>query len=780
MQETMRKFGFLFFVVFFFFMNLETLFAADAVLTWDPNSESDLAGYKVYVGTASQGYNPPIDVGNVTTWTVTGLSVGTTYSFAVTAYNLSGSESDFSNEVSKTFSSAPDTAPPAISSVNADGITPHGATVTWGTDEPADTQVQYGPTPAYGASTALNAAMATAHSQTLASLQPGTLYHYRVLSRDAAGNLATSADHTFTTASDADTTSPSIPSALTATASSPSQIDLTWNASADNVGVAGYRIYRGGVQIGTSVDPVYEDTGLSPSTTYSYTVSAIDAAGNASSPSTAASAATWASPTGTTVRLTPASDTFLKVDDSVNSAEPTLNTYTWPAQRIANAILMKFDLSGIPSGAVVQHATLHLALVESDALAAPTYTITVHKVINKNTDLSRATGNTYDGVNPWSANACCYQDIPLAQGDISPAYDTQAVDKTPGYKNWNVTNLVQEWQAAPDGNDGLMVNSDPTQPADAYRFFASMEAPDTSVRPYLTVTYTLSGGAASSTQTDTAPPAAAVDSPAEGAAVRGTIPVQGTVSDNVAVVKVEYVVDGAVQATQEGADMGGVSWSWDTTSIADGDHQLLIRAYDAAGLSGPSPTISVGVDNTPPSTPGAPTTTSVQQNQVSFSWPASTDANALAGYQVFRDGTALGTTTAAAYTDTGLASNTRYTYTVSAIDRVGNPSPGSSPLTVTTLSPETTGPAISNITAGNISRGRATIRWDTDRPATSQVEYGRTTSYGRSTTIDTTLKNGHSRTLAELRRNTLYHYRVKSKDAAGNLTVSEDRTFRTN
>ena len=82
-----------------------------------------------------------------------------------------------------------------------------------------------------------------------------------------------------------DTVAPSVPTGLTGTASSPSTISLSWTASTDNIGVAAYRIYRGGTQISTSTTTNYTDTRLTAGTTYSYAVSAYDSAGNISNKS---------------------------------------------------------------------------------------------------------------------------------------------------------------------------------------------------------------------------------------------------------------------------------------------------------------------------------------------------------------------------------------------------------------------------------------------------------------------------------------------------------------
>ena len=91
-----------------------------------------------------------------------------------------------------------------------------------------------------------------------------------------------------------DVTPPSVPTGLKATATSSSQINLTWNASSDNVAVAGYRVFQNGTAVATTATTSYADSGLAANTLYTYTVSAYDGATppNESAQSTAANAAT--------------------------------------------------------------------------------------------------------------------------------------------------------------------------------------------------------------------------------------------------------------------------------------------------------------------------------------------------------------------------------------------------------------------------------------------------------------------------------------------------------
>ena len=92
--------------------------------------------------------------------------------------------------------------------------------------------------------------------------------------------------------SSGDTEPPSIPDNLQATATSPSSISLNWSASSDNVAVTDYRIFRDGLYVTTSTSNSFDDSGLIANTSYSYTVTARDAAGNESNASAPASATT--------------------------------------------------------------------------------------------------------------------------------------------------------------------------------------------------------------------------------------------------------------------------------------------------------------------------------------------------------------------------------------------------------------------------------------------------------------------------------------------------------
>lgn len=268
-----------------------TAIAGTATLAWDaPTTNADgspisgLAGYKIYYGISSGAYNQVIDVGNIETYEVNGLINGTTYYFAVTAYDTTSSESAYSNEVSKTISPGSDTAPPLITGAYADSITNSSAVIHWSTDEPADSQVEYGTSTAFGETTDLKSTLSTSHSHTITGLMPSTTYYYKLLSRDSSGNLAEAGDYVITTTENADIVAPTI-SNIAVTDITSSSATITWWTDEPSTSQVEYGIGTSYGQLtpldsnAVTVHSVVLDS-LSGSTAYDFRVRSADFSGN--------------------------------------------------------------------------------------------------------------------------------------------------------------------------------------------------------------------------------------------------------------------------------------------------------------------------------------------------------------------------------------------------------------------------------------------------------------------------------------------------------------------
>ncbi len=205
------------------------------------------------------------------------LTDATTYTYAVSAFDPAGNISPKSSTASAT---TLDTTPPTVPTGLTASPTSSGTQVdlswTASTDSLGVTGYNI-----YRDGGQVGTSPTTSYSDT--NLTDGTSYEYTVSAYDAAGN--TSPDSTSVSVTTPDTEAPSVPTGLSATAVSGTQVNLSWTASSDNVGVAGYDIYRGAAIVGTSPTTSYSDTNLTALTSYQYTVSAYDAAGNSSAPS---------------------------------------------------------------------------------------------------------------------------------------------------------------------------------------------------------------------------------------------------------------------------------------------------------------------------------------------------------------------------------------------------------------------------------------------------------------------------------------------------------------
>lgn len=128
---------------------------------------------------------------------------------------------------------------------------------------------------------------------------------------------------------------------------------------------------------------------------------------------------------------------------------------------------------------------------------------------------------------------------------------------------------------------------------------------------------------------------------------------------------------------------------------------------------------------------------------------------------------------------TGLAAQTTYHYKVKSRDASGLWAAAPDATFTTGVDWSATAPGIMFLTASQVTISGATISWSTDELCTSDVEYGESAQYGLRLQAESSMSMEHTAQLQDLRSGTTYHYRVRSVDAAGNETVSPDRTFTT-
>ena len=480
-----------------------------------------------------------------------------------------------------------------------------------------------------------------------------------------------------------DTTPPSTPTGLTATAISSSQINLSWTTSTDNVGVTGYRVYRAGVQIATPTTTSYSDTGLFPSTTYTYTVVAVDAAGNVSAQSSSVSATT----TATTDTTPPTVSISSPTSDSTVSGTVTVSAIASDNVGVAG---VQFLLNGLNLG--------------TEDTASP-YSVSWNTVTAANgfhTLTARArdsAGNTTTSsvVIVMVSNVTLDTTTPtIASWDVQPRTTTSLFTVS-----WNVTdsggsylNRV-EIQRAP--YDSVNCN-DTTKIGCAWNQATSVNAPlnsnswisSTTDNPAALGTYwyrTHVLDNAGNRTTEPSPVRATIAATSTKFSIGNRIYVSAGLLNVRSTASLSGTLLGTQATNNQGVVVGG-------PTLADGFWWWQID-YDVTpdGWSVENYLENVVPDTTSPSTPTNLTATTISSSQINLSWTASTDNVGVTGYRVERcQGTSctnfvqVTTPTSNNYSDTGLSANTTYSYRVRAVDASGNLSSYSSITNATTQS----------------------------------------------------------------------------------------------
>jgi hypothetical protein len=692
-----------------------------------------------------------------------------------------------------------DVNPPVISNVGASEIQTTAATIGWTTNEPADSQVEYGLTTAYGSSTTLNTGKITSHAVPVNGLTAGTLYNFRVKSRDAAGNLATSANGTFTTTVTADTVAPSV--TLTAPADGATvsgTVQVTATAS-DNVGVAGVQFKQGATNIGaedtTSPYSVSWNTSALPNGSYILTAVARDVAGNTKTstpvtvqvttggqPSPAVAAYGFNEGTGTTT-----------VDASGNNNTATISNPSWTSGKNGQGLAF----NGLNTAVTIPDTNNSL---DVGTLTVEAWIFKTGASVEYRSIIGRQSGTSYfdswilfyDNVSFTDAYKFCALDCvtgPSSTGDVNTWVHVAATEDSTTTKLYRNGVLVasstpHSGSIAPE-NTNICIGSGANDASLACNTeFVSARIDDVRIygRALTAAEIQTDMNTPVGTTADTTPPTVSVTGPANGATVSGSsVSVTANASDNVGVVGVQFKVDGTNVGAEDTTSPYAISWN--TTTVANGSHAVTAVARDAAGNSTTSTTVSVTVNNdtTVPSVSlTAPSNGASVSGTVQLTASAS-DNVGVVGVQ-FKQGTTNidAEDTTAPYSaswDTTAVANGSYSLAAVARDAAGNTTT-SSVVTVTVSNADTTLPTVSITAPNHNARVRNTVTVSanaSDNVGVVGVQFKldgvnigpEVTTAPYSISWDTTTVSNGSHVLTAVAR-----------DAAGNIRTSSGRTVR--
>jgi len=541
---------------------------------------------------------------------------------------------------------------------------------------------------------------------------------FAVVVSNTAGS-ATSSAATLTVNSG--TAPPSVPTGLTAGAASSSEIDLSWNASTGSV--AGYKIFRGGSQIGTSTTTTFADMGLPASTSFTYTVAAYDAAGNTSAQSASASATTMASSGG-------------------GGIPSSLGWYQIPNTLMANVCPPGYNCANviIPwSGGIGDTSRNRLIVWGGGHTDYPG-----NEVYSLNLGANPITLTRLN--NPSPASGSCVE--VLSDGtppsrhtydDLSYIAHADRMFSVTGSMNPTGCASLATWTLALSNLQWQNMNPSGTKPLDG-----GLAATDYDPNTKNVFIHTETYGQFGSYNYDT-----------------NTYRTLSTFQ------YVNYEVTAVVDPKRKFFFMFGAGGAY-KIDISGGDPSYSLKTLAATGCT------FTGVD-----APGA-AYDPVQDRIVGWS-----GGNTVYLYNPDTDSCTSATypNGPGAQQLLGTYGRFRYFPSVNVFALVNDASQNAYILRLTAGgggSGSGSGPNISGVGANAISTSGATITWTTDVQATSQVEYGTTTAYGTLTTLNSSLVTAHSVALTGLSTGTLYHYRVRSKNSSGVESISADSAFSTN
>lgn len=488
-----------------------------------------------------------------------------------------------------------DATAPTISNVSASATSDTAATVTWTTNEAATALVEYGKDGNLGTKTTETTTTQTSQSVSLTGLTASTTYYYKVTSKDAAGNAASSTVASFTTlaSGQSDTTAPTL-SNVSATASETSAT-ITWTTGEASTSKINYGASSSSLSSSTTEDATKTTshsvtvTGLTGGTTYYYQAVSKDAAGNTGTSSTASFATTAAG----------AGDKTSPVISNVNvTATSSGATIMWATDEDSTT-QVDYGISLLFGTSTTEDTTKtksHSVTINGLSASTKYYFSAKSKDASGNlgsstSSFSTASAAGTDTTGP-SISSVSSSNVTNSAAAITWKTDEASTSQIKyGVTSSNLSNSTTE--------DGTLTTSHSvslTGLTASTTYYYQVISKDASGNSSNAVDLSFKTLAATETMDTTAPTLSTL-MPANGSMVSGNVLINLDVKDNVAVTKCEFFIDSV--SVGSGTFVGeSCITTWSTTSLTNGStHTVKATAWDAAGNSATTPTSTVTVNN---------------------------------------------------------------------------------------------------------------------------------------------------------------------------------------
>lgn len=601
----------------------------------------------------------------------------------------------------RTFAAADTMPPSAPSNLRTTGTTDRDISLAWDASTD-DTGVKEYVVFRDGSPLATTVVQSTAPTFTDTGLHPNSTHTYYVVAKDSAGNQSPAPHPILTAFTKPDTTPPTQPTGLSGKFNiADKSVSLSWSPSTDNYKMSNYSVWRsaGGVlcKIGQPTLPQFTDPPISLYT------------GSSKCPSPLV-------PLNTTIEY------FVIAQDSFGNQSVQSSSFRIKTDTEAPTVPANLKVTGVSNNSVAISWT-----ASTDNLGIASYNIYRNgSKVGSKTYIQTYTffdGNLASGT-PYSytVSAVDTSGLESAQspavvgittgGTVTPPASPSSLQLSASGMNaqlsWvaSATAGVTSYVVYRDG--GAIGTVSTTSYTDS-------TAPKNKLVSYYVVAKSSIESAPSNIATiyfDTLGPNISFITPLDGETVSGNYTVSVNASDDQSLDRVEFYIDGSV--VQSGS---AKIYSWSTTSVPNGSHTIMAKAYDSSGNISTallSATVKNG-DMTPPSAPSNLVTNSLAYNKVSLAWNNSSDNVAVAGYYVVRNNVTIAQTVSNSFVDNSAVASNTYNYYVMAYDSAGNVSSASSPLQLTTPAApvlDTTAPSTPSIsTIAVVGTSQINLRW---------------------------------------------------------------------